>query len=309
MRWGVLLLALPLWAADPLEAAPVMARVVPAASTAPSGLLPFGTGISVQPGVAAAFTGRINYDKGPDDGLEVLASLHGQKLHESLLELDTSDPLRALAALIVALGEPSGLPPDSMTGLPPRGRPCRLTVRWQTVDGQWVVTGAAQLVRDRHSDRPLPPLPAVYSGGADGHYQLPDGTGGTVNRDQPVMVLAGTLCALFDEENGAPLALPLPDPRDDRRWEANSAVLPPPGTPIVLLVEPLVPVALISAADLAGPALVAHIATIDALACPMIAVQLAADAPRQGDPALVEAVHAASVNAGRPLLPVLIPHP
>ena len=292
---------------DPLTTAPVAQAVPPSPVTPRTDLLPFGPAIMVRPGQVVAFTGRTVFDQGPEDGLEVLVSLHGQKLHESLIELDTEDAMRVLAALAIALGEPHGLPPDSLVGLHPRGAMCRVTVRWQGADGAWRGCALAQLVRDRLSDRQLPPLPAVWTGGRIGEYQYPDGTGGTIIRRQPVLAAAGTLIALFDEENGAPLAMPVPDQRDDRRWEANSALMPPSGTPVVVEIAVLPPTLVIAADEVARPDLATRLAAVDPAVLPVVAVQLAAGADRQGDAGLLQAAAAAAMAAHLPLAGVLLP--
>ena len=209
------------------------------------GLAAFGPGIWVAPGRAVIFAGKLLYDQGPAEGLEVIAALRATKLHESLIELDTDNAVLVLTALIMAFGEGRGRPADSMMGSPPRGAPVWVTISWQSAAGTWATKPVAALIRDRQSDHALPVLPAVYSGGGQGTYQTADGSGRT--RQGPVLVAAGNVIALFDEECGAPLALAVPNPAEDKRWEANSAVLPPPGTPLRIQVELLTAEALAAA--------------------------------------------------------------
>ena len=97
---------------------------------------------------------------------------------------------------------------------------------------------ASTLVRDRTTDRPLVELPPEHRGMITAAYQMPDGLGGTVARRMPVLAMAGTVCAVFDEEGGAPLVLAVPDLGDDRRYEAYSRILPPNGTFVRVRVGP-----------------------------------------------------------------------
>lgn len=257
----------------------------------------FGPGIWVRPGSCAVFSGRLLYDQGPGDGLEAIAALRASKLHESLVELDTADAMRVLAALVVALGEGRGMPPDSLSDLPPRGDPASVAIAWE-VGGSWVGTPAAQLVRDRRSDRALPALPAVWSGGALGTYMRQDGSGSTYRK--PVLTQAGAVCVLFDEENGAPLALAVPEPTADRCWEANSAKLPPAGTPVMLVVTPL---RLERALDPDRPLAEA----LRAAGGPGIRIEVPLDLPRRTDSDLQRALVAEAARLGVAVAPVFVP--
>lgn len=258
----------------------------------------FGPGIWVRPGACAVFSGKLLYDQGPEDGLEAIATLRASKLHESLIELDTADALRVLAALVVVLGEGRGVPPDSLSDLPPRGDPASVSITWRGADGAWVSTPAAQLVRDRRSDRALPPLPAVWSGGALGTYLKPDGSGGTYQK--PVLTQAGAVCALFDEENGAPLAIAVPNPAEDTCWEANSARLPPAGTPVMLVVAPLrLERTLVPERPLAE--------ALQAAGGPGLRIEVAADRPRRADSDLQHALVAEAARLGVAVAPVFVP--
>lgn len=199
-------------------------------------LRPFGPGIALIPGERVVFSGRLVRDQGPDDGLEVLAALKGCKLHETLIELDTADHVRAVAAVIIALGETIGTPADSQSGRSPTGRGCRISVRWHRAAGDWSETPANDLVRDRRTDRALAPGPSWWTGGRISRYAFPDGTGGTTQRDLPVISQAGTLVAIFDEEDGAPLALAVPDYADGRRYEVLARTLPAVGSAVEVVI-------------------------------------------------------------------------
>ena len=258
----------------------------------------FGPGIWVRPGASAVFSGKLLYDQGPEDGLEAIATLRASKLHESLVELDTADAMRVLAALVVVFGEGRGVPPDSLSDLPPRGDPASVSIAWRTAAGPWISTPASQLVRDRRSDRALPSLPAVWSGGALGTYLSPDGSGTTYQK--PVLTQAGAVCALFDEENGAPLAIAVPHPAEDKCWEANSAKLPPIGTPVMLVVTPMR-----LERTLAPDRPLAEV--LQAAGGPGLRIEVPADRPRRADSDLQHALVAEAMRLGVAVAPVFVP--
>ena len=260
----------------------------------------FGPGIWIQPGRCAVFSGTLLYDQGPEDGLEVIAALRATKLHESLIELDTADAVRCLAALALVFGEVRGVPPDSLADLPPRGVPAVVWVAWQDAAGRWMACNSASLVRNRGTDRPLLALPAIYSGGAFGTYLARDGSGAVVRR--PIFCQAGALCALFDEENGAPLAIAVPSPAMDGCWEANSRLLPPPGTRLMVLVEPAAGMRRIDPAATADPRRFdfRH-------GGPALRVEIPRDRPRDADRTLQRALVAAAREQGVEVGPVFVP--
>lgn len=257
----------------------------------------FGPGIWVRPGACVVFSGRLLYDQGPGDGLEAIATLRASKLHESLIELDTADAMRVLAALVVVLGEGRGMPPDSLSDLPPRGDPASVSIAW-AAGGSWVSTPAAQLVRDRRTDRALPALPAVWSGGAFGTYLKQDGSGTTYQK--PVLTQAGAVCVLYDEENGAPLALAVPEPAQDTCWEANSAKLPPAGTPVMLVVTPLRLERTLGTDRPLAEALLAA-------GGPGLRIEVSTDRPRRADSDLQRALVAEAARLGVAVAPVFVP--
>ena len=280
-------------------------RIMPVVSqTAPeNGLALFGPGIWVSPGTEVVFSGRLVFDQGPEDGLEVVAALKASKLHETLTELDTADALRVLTALIVAFGEPrDGVPPDSLSNLPPRGGPVDITLVWRTPSGSWNAIPVTSAIRDRHTDRAMVMVPGVYTGGALGTYQLPDGSGRV--HQAPVLTQAGAVCALYDEENGSPLALAVPVPAEDKRWEANSAILPPVSTPIRLVVTRARALRAFAAADLQGPDFAAWFAG-NPLGQPASAVvQVSANQPRETDRELQIRMLALAEQRGAQFVPV-----
>lgn len=222
------------WAALGLLGA--VERSAPAGRLDRQGLAAFAPGIEVETGRRLVLHGRINLDRGPVDpsfGLEVLASLPEGRLHEALIRLDAADAVAIKTAALAALDLPDGVQVEPAAGEPARGRPVAITVHWTDADGVGRLLPASRLVRDRRTDRALPAWPWVWSGSVLATYQ--DRSGGTKRR------LAagedGCIVAIHDENGSSLASCPLIDPREDRRWEVNTALVPPSGTRVALVLR------------------------------------------------------------------------
>lgn len=227
--------------ADPLAALPVLPRpAVQTAATPPfdpaagTALAPW---VRLVPGSRVVLDGVVQVDRGPSDGLEVFACLREGKTHEAFLRLagDAGDVVKA--AGIAALGLADGRPAEENRGIPARGTPVRLTVLWKDEDGAWRWSDAASLVRDRRTDRAFPALPWVWTGSRIllVTESLPDGK--TVRRERFMLDSTRSLAVNYDEPD-ALLASPFPCAAEDARFEVNSAIAPPPTTPMHLALSP-----------------------------------------------------------------------
>lgn len=229
-RWTLALLAASASAADPLLILPAAAPTEPCAIAGPTiGEQRLAHGVTFTIDRWVVFTGSIALDQGPADGLEKLACLHFGKVAESLIRLDAEDGVAVKAACIAAFGLVDGSPAEeSSQGIPGRGTPVRLCVEWADETHGWWSIDASCLVRDRISDRAYPPLPWVYTGSAF-----------VRNGAHEVFLLdaCGTLAATYDEDP-ALLASPFPDPGRDDRYEVNSRLVPPAGTPVRVVLSP-----------------------------------------------------------------------
>lgn len=184
--------------------------------------------------------GRAQIDQGPADGLELVACLTGGKSHETGITLDTGAAELVKAACIAALGVADGLaPPTQGMHQPARGTPLRVMVRWQDADrpDRQVEVDASCLVRDRLVDRAYPPLPFVYTGSRFLTISVPGSDGQPVQRQQFMFASTRTLLAIFDEPDTL-LAAPFPDSWRDHHFEVYSAIAPPAGTPVRLVIAP-----------------------------------------------------------------------
>lgn len=249
-------------AADPLVRLPVLPKPRPAAASA------LGEPAAVAPGIATTpdavvLDGRTLFESGPVDGLEVLACLEGGKYHESLVRLATGNGQLVKFAIIRVLGLDDGQPAIEGSGVPARGTPVRVLLQWATPEdpARWLELDASCLVRDRISDSAYPPLPFVYTGSRIQTIIETGADGRSVKRDRFMLDNTKSVAVAFDEPD-ALLASPFPGAEVDQRFEVNSALIPPPGTQVRLVIRraelPLVLEmdvrgALRSAAD--GPAL------------------------------------------------------
>ncbi|GDY12701.1 hypothetical protein LBMAG53_15790 [Planctomycetota bacterium] len=197
--------------------------------------IPIGQGIAVEVGVRLVLTGRFVLSQGPPDGLELLATTRNGRLHEALVELDADDAVAIQVAAVAALGIGAGRPPDSLTGRPPVGTPVQVHLNWDDDLGRRHDHPGAELIRDRTTDRHLPPWPWVWSGSLFGTWPDPSKPG--QSRRMLAAALDGMILAIFDENNSSLAALPIPDPRQDDRWEVNSALAPPVGTLVQVTVS------------------------------------------------------------------------
>lgn len=227
--------------ADPLALLPELPKPALQVATAPpfdpQAGTAFGPGVRFVAGQRVVLDGVIQIDKGPSDGLEVLACLREGKTHEALVRLNSNAGELMKAAGIAAFGLGDGRPAEEGRGIPARGTPLAITALWRDEDGKWRWIDAAQLIRDRSTDRPFPALPWVWTGSrilliAESQ---PDGT--VVRRERFMLDNTRSLAVNFDEPD-ALLASPFPCAVDDQRFEANSAITPPPGTAVHLALAP-----------------------------------------------------------------------
>lgn len=221
--------------ADPLTRLPVLPAPVPAAAQ------PHGEPTTVAPGIittptAVVLAGVGLIDSGPVDGMEVIACLEGGKTHEALLRLTTGNGQLVKFALIRVLGCDDGQPTPEGSGQPARGTPVRVLVEWadDRHPGQWLALDASCLVRDRVTDRAYPPLPFIYTGSRIVAVNEAAPGGKPIKRDRFMLDITKSVCVVYDEPDCL-LASPFPDARIDQRFEANSAVAPPPGTAMRLV--------------------------------------------------------------------------
>jgi hypothetical protein len=226
---------------DLLTALPVLSKPQAQAIPAPDGLKEFAKGVLIlKGGKGVVMTGTVIIDQGPADGLEVFACLQNGKTHESVVRLGAETGPVVKAAFLTFLGtavgpisDGVGSPEDS--GLPARGTPLSVTMRWEDPDkpGSWLSTDASCLVRDRVNDKPYPPLPFIYTGSRFMTVEE-TGPGGQARKIERFMLDSTKSVVDIYDEGDALLASPFPGSGYDKHFEVNSGLCPPVGTPIQL---------------------------------------------------------------------------
>jgi len=236
--------------ADPMTRLPLLPAPKPSAA------LVHGEAAIVAPGIlttptAVVLEGQSLIDNGPVDGLEVVACLEGGKYHEALVRLTTGNGQLVKFAMIRVLGCDDGQPASEGKGQPGRGTPVRVLLEWADPDkaGQWLALDASCLVRDRMTDQANPPLPFIYTGSRIVSVIETATNGKPVKRDRFMLDVTKSVGVVYDEPDCL-LASPFFGSQTDQRFEANSAVTPPPGTPMRMVVmKAELPLTLVVSAD------------------------------------------------------------
>jgi hypothetical protein len=287
---------------------------------------PLPTLTAMAPGIQVAaagglvvFDGRVQIDQGPVDGLEVFACLNGGKTHETCITLDTAAAEAVKAACIAVLGVGDGQGSPQNIPAPTRGTPVRVVMRWEDPDqaGRWLEVDASCLVRDRLVDRPYPPLPFIYFGSRFIPIAAPGPDGKPVNREQFMLASTRSAVAVYDDPD-ALIGAPFPESWRDNHFEVYSAISPPVGTRVRLVISrATLPLTLELKADgaLASAGTVLDDAALAGLlarhygegATPSlraVVVNLDADMPREQDEAVRRRLLAAATTAKAWVVPV-----
>lgn len=307
---------LPGTASDPLHLLPLLSKPKPQPAPDLPTLEELAPGVRIARNACVVLDGTILFDQGPVDGLEVFADLKDGKNHEALIRLNTTLGQLVKAACIAALGLADGQGAAETSGIPARGTPVSLRVRWQDAQGRTLDVAASSLVRDRVVDQPYPALPWVYTGSRIEQVYQNGPDGHPLKREVFMLDATRSVAVNFDEPD-ALLASPFPGADVDLRFEANSAICPPPGTSVQLVIAPVeLPLTLKLAADGqlsgAGGAVLDHAALVAAFAkladAPLkaVGVTVAASTERRRDVAARAAILAAAAEAKVWLTPVFV---
>ncbi len=225
---------LPAVATDPMRLMPVLPKPLPLPAEALGALEELAPGVHIARGAWVVLDGVLVIDKGPTDGLEVLACLKEGKNHETLVRLDTTQGQLVKAACIAALGLPDGQPANEGSGIPARGQPVSVSIRWQ--DGaKSLAMPASTLVRDRVVDRPFPTLAWPYVGSRFEKILTNGPDGRPQQREVFMLDSTRTVVANFDEPD-ALIASAFPVAVNDQRFETYSASCPPAGTVVQVVI-------------------------------------------------------------------------
>lgn len=240
--------ALPEAASDPMQRMPLLPKPQTSVASDLGTLEELAPGVHIARGKWVVLDGVLVIDKGPTDGLEVLACLKDGKNHETLVRLDTTQGQLVKAACIAAFGLADGQPANEGSGIPARGQPVSVDLRWKIGTTTFTIP-ASSLVRDRVVDRPFPALAWPYTGSRFEKVVTNGSDGRPQQREVFMLDSTRTLVANFDEPD-ALIASAFPVAVNDQRFETYSAICPPAGTAVQLVIGmATVPLTLALAAD------------------------------------------------------------
>ncbi len=200
----------------------------------------FVPGVVMKVGEFVALDGAIEFAAGPTDGLEVVACLKGGKNHESMIVLTTGNGELVKAACIAGLQLPDGVGAPEGVGLPPRGTPVRVHIRWQPDrllrPGDWLEADMSTFVRDRLIDKPMPPLPFVYTGSRFSTLYVGSTDGKAVPVERFMLDQTKSVFVNYNEEDCL-FASVLPLSWRDDLFEVNSSLGLLKKTPVHIIVR------------------------------------------------------------------------
>lgn len=164
--------------------------------------------------------------------IEYLAVCTGGKEYESLFVLE-ADP-QAICDAMIKLGAKPGKPAyEENDGKPvlPQGDPIRLWVRWMQGEKRKYVR-AESFVSDRKTQKPMKSMDWSFTGS---RLTWP------LDEDSDEQVLEATIMkniiALHHADPSVLIQNPLKEGAESNRYEKNSKLLPPSGTPITLILQ------------------------------------------------------------------------
>lgn len=215
---------------EPRIPAPVKARPLPELSPIIKGAL------AIKKGEMVVMDAVTLISSGPENGLELVACLTGGKQHESFCRTIADNGIAINLAMIGALDLSDGQVPALGGGLPARGIPLEVTVQWvpdPLIDPSRKEAHLSTFIRDRTTDRILPPLPFIYTGSYFHVGQVPTAKG---LEERPMFMLdaSRSLIVTWDVPD-ALLASPLPHAVIDKMWEVNGRQAPPVSTVMQLV--------------------------------------------------------------------------
>ncbi|TVR11807.1 MAG: hypothetical protein EA401_10320 [Planctomycetota bacterium] len=193
--------------------------------------------IEMKMGEAVRLHAQSIFDSGPDDGLEVMFCLQGGKNHEAIGWIPTTNAQMVKSAFILALDLEDGVGSYEDSGIPVRGTPVQMLIRWQPdrlLDpDRWVEVDASQMVRSRGTDHAYPPVPYMYTGSRIYRTMGTNREGKPVELERFMLEVTKSVAVNYDEPD-ALLGSPFPTAARDVLFEMNSAIAPPPRTPMLV---------------------------------------------------------------------------
>lgn len=161
--------------------------------------------------------------------LEMLACLAGTKEHESIVGVNAK--AQTVHAALLAVGAKSGKPVQFRPEFkPPTGSEIGIEIRWLEDKGKWRTTRAQEWIVDSKTKKPMA-QPWVFAG--SGFWKDPE------NGKEFYMAESGDLICVSNFTT-AMLDIPIESSQSNEglMFEANTAKIPPLGTPVRMVLTP-----------------------------------------------------------------------
>jgi hypothetical protein len=164
----------------------------------------------------------------PHMPIEFFCVLRGGQEHEAVLRTDArpSSIHFGLLALGLKPGEPAHLDNATQMWYPPTGPPLKISCEY-TVDGKLQTVSANRFMRSTKDKKEMPDLSWVF----DGSRLLPDGRYAADLTGYVVSVVNFDLTMIDVPQLAS-------NSNETLEWEYNPGVVPPPGTPVTMIIEP-----------------------------------------------------------------------
>jgi hypothetical protein len=160
--------------------------------------------------------------------LEFFCVVRGGQEHETVLRTDArpSTIHFGLLALGLTPGEPAHLSPDQTLWYAPTGPPLKITCQY-VLNGQQMTVSACRMMRSVKTKKEMPEMTWVF----DGSRLLPDGRYAADLTGYVVSIVNFDL-TMIDVPQLASNA------NETLEWEFNPDLVPAPGTPVTMIIEP-----------------------------------------------------------------------
>ena len=167
-----------------------------------------------------------------DGPIELLACAAGGKDYESIISLDVNPEILHFTLILMGL-KPGGDSGPKFQGDPehaPSGSPVAIRVKWQDKDGSEKIVPAEKLCWSPIDRRTMESTPWVFAGSK----KLKDPETGKevywANVEKSIITVFRDPFSVLD--------LPLASSASDESYVVNSAIVPEPGTPCTIMIEP-----------------------------------------------------------------------
>ncbi|MGD0464226.1 MAG: YdjY domain-containing protein [Tepidisphaeraceae bacterium] len=160
--------------------------------------------------------------------LEFFCVERGGQEHETVLRTDARPSVIHFALLAMGLkpGEPAHLAQADRTWFPPTGPPLKISCEF-SLNGKTVLVPANRMMRSVKTKQEMPPMSWVF----DGSRILPDGRYAADLTGYVVSIVNFDMTMIDVPELAS-------NANETLEWEYNPDLVPPPGAPVTMIIEP-----------------------------------------------------------------------